>query len=135
MNCMNKWTYISSSAETPNVMNFENRCSYCSVAINQSKNFFIHIFHDLLHKVLINVKNLERSEMLPCWQANDRLIQLYGFWKNTWNSWDRDKGLQKSQQAAFVSCLPWYYLLPKLNRVIQSDVVVAVQKQWLLIKS
>lgn len=26
---------------------------------------FIHILYDLLHKVLINVKNLEGSEMLP----------------------------------------------------------------------
>lgn len=33
--------------------------------------FFINILHDLLHKMLVNVKNLEGSDMLPCWQAND----------------------------------------------------------------
>lgn len=46
-------------AETPNVTNFENRYSCCSVPIIKGSNFLIHILYDLLHKVFIDVKNLE----------------------------------------------------------------------------
>lgn len=46
-------------AETPNVTNFENRYSCCSVPIIKGSNFLIHILYDLLDKVFIDVKNLE----------------------------------------------------------------------------
>lgn len=93
--------------------------------------FFINILHDLLHKMLVNVKNLEGSDMLPCWQANDLdcYTSVYAGRTHETPGTETQDFSNPSRQHAFT--FAGSYLLSKSHRVIQSDSVVATHKQWI----